>query len=376
MNINRHNYEEYFILYLDNELSDEERLMVEDFVQQQPDLKEELAMLLHYKLEPDTSVTFQNKEDLMKHNGETPVTHSNYQEWLLLYTYNELSVQQKEMVEDFAVSHPEVKEELALLLKTRLQPETVLFNNKELLYRQETKVRPLFGRWYRIAAAVLVLALGLTTLIIVNNNREQKASVAVQNPKQTQDSNSASQNPGTQEPVAAVNEIADSNSNTRENTNNEKSVLNPVYKQAAPDQSTYAVTANNALPKQNIQPKPVESKNEQVLADINNKKKDNNLPKPAYNPNVIKEENNIIAKTDAPKINDNNILTGTPVTETTVQPSDFVQASYPAEDNNGKKNKLRGFLRKVTRTFEKRTNIDPTNDDGKIYVANFSIRTK
>ena len=46
MQINRHNYEEYFILYMDNELGSTERRMVEDFVKLHPDLQEELDMLL------------------------------------------------------------------------------------------------------------------------------------------------------------------------------------------------------------------------------------------------------------------------------------------------------------------------------------------
>jgi hypothetical protein len=45
MNINRHNYEEYFILYMDNELDSDDRRMVEAFVLQHPDLKEELDIL-------------------------------------------------------------------------------------------------------------------------------------------------------------------------------------------------------------------------------------------------------------------------------------------------------------------------------------------
>ncbi|MEK7226941.1 MAG: hypothetical protein AAB221_14820, partial [Bacteroidota bacterium] len=78
MSITRHNYEEYFILYMDNELSSDDRRMVEVFVQQHPDLKEELDILLQYKLEPDTSVVFNGKEELMKLNGETPISLSNY----------------------------------------------------------------------------------------------------------------------------------------------------------------------------------------------------------------------------------------------------------------------------------------------------------
>jgi hypothetical protein len=44
--------------------------------------------------------------------------------------------------------------------------------------------------------------------------------------------------------------------------------------------------------------------------------------------------------------------------------------------NAGKKNKLRGFFRKVTRTFEKRTNIDPTDQDNRLLVGGLAIKLK
>ena len=111
MTINCHNYEEYFTLYLDNELNSDDRRMVEAFTQQHPDLKEELDLLTQYKLTPDTSIVFPGKEELMKVNDDTPVTFSNYEEWLVLYIDNELNPGQKDSVEQFIKANPSVKEE-------------------------------------------------------------------------------------------------------------------------------------------------------------------------------------------------------------------------------------------------------------------------
>ena len=142
MNINRHNYEEYFILYMDNELGSEERRMVEAFVLQHPDLKEELDLLLQYKLTPDTEILFPGQEDLVKVNGETPITQTNYEEWLLLYIDNELNPDQRKAVERFMAGKPSIQEELALLKRSKLEPEQIIFAGKESLYRKEERVRP------------------------------------------------------------------------------------------------------------------------------------------------------------------------------------------------------------------------------------------
>ena len=51
--INRNNYEEFFLLYADNELDAETKLAVENFVQQNTDLAVELEMLLKTKSAPE-----------------------------------------------------------------------------------------------------------------------------------------------------------------------------------------------------------------------------------------------------------------------------------------------------------------------------------
>src|SRR5688572_8237775 len=94
MNINRNNYEEYFLLYADKELSADEKSMVEMFVQQNPDLEEEFVMLQQSVVKPDNTITLDKSSLFKKEAGqqEQYIDQSNYEEKFLLYTDNELSL--------------------------------------------------------------------------------------------------------------------------------------------------------------------------------------------------------------------------------------------------------------------------------------------
>jgi hypothetical protein len=53
MKINTTNYEEYFLLYIDNELSDEQKVAVENFLQENPVYKKEFSLLQQSVLVPE-----------------------------------------------------------------------------------------------------------------------------------------------------------------------------------------------------------------------------------------------------------------------------------------------------------------------------------
>ncbi len=378
MKIDRHNYEEYFILYMDNELNSGDRRQVEAFVELHPDLKEELDLLLQFKLVPDTDILFNGKDELMKMNeaavqvgGDTPISLANYEEWFTLYTDHELTTGQKKTVEQFIAENPSLEKELALLQRTRLQPEEIVFTDKASLYRAEEKIRIIQVRWWRIAAAaILILGLGLTTYSILN----KKSSA------------------GTEEGVAKTNEQKTTPVETARPPEEQHSVVNQLAAENAVENVARAnqarppaepvVTDQNRLvanDKRTNKPLPVKN-NEPVVADNNT----NNLPKPLYNPNINttlpKTEVTIAANNSQKQIIRPDALTKDNVTTPSAQPSDIVTASFrdDAELNqpDGKKNKLRGFFRKVTRTFEKRTNIDATTDDDKLLVAGLAIKLR
>src|SRR5678815_4620676 len=137
MNIDRHNYEDYFLLYIDNELTVDQKKQVELFVQENPDLEEELVMLKQSRLIPDDSIVFDKKHLLMREeNVQHSSDHSfinlnNYEQWLIMYVDDELNAEERAAVERFASAHPHVQQELELFQQTKLQPEEIVFPNTE-----------------------------------------------------------------------------------------------------------------------------------------------------------------------------------------------------------------------------------------------------
>lgn len=163
MLINRNNYETYFLLWVDGELSSEEKVAVDRFITENPDLAEELALLKSTQLHAEESLVFTNKEILYKKEDQD-ISLNNYEEWFLLYIDNELSVEQKKQVELFVLQHPTLQSEFEWLQQTRLPEEKLVFPHKEILYRNETsrKGPVLYMRWMRYAAAAAVIGIMAT----------------------------------------------------------------------------------------------------------------------------------------------------------------------------------------------------------------------
>lgn len=164
--INRHNYEQYFLLWVDGELSPEEMEAVERFVASNPDLADELAILQDTKLVPDNAIVFENKAQLLKvHTNE--INLNNYETWFLLYVDQELTLADQQKVELFVLQHPSLQAEFELFQQTKLANETWVFEHKDSLYKTEKAERPVvYMRWMRYAVAAVFIGIVATVWMI------------------------------------------------------------------------------------------------------------------------------------------------------------------------------------------------------------------
>ncbi|MGF2411548.1 anti-sigma factor family protein [Ferruginibacter sp.] len=368
MNINRNNYEEFFLLYVDNELSATERNAVELFVQQNADLKEELNMLQQTVMSADAIVF--DKTSLLKEE------FTALQENLLLYVDDELNTADKLSFEKLLKTDTAANKELALLQQTKLQPDTaIVFANKKILYRKE-EGKVVGMPWRRMAAAAVVIGFGIWATVSLNTtNKATEATVATATevkttlPKQPANNSATNTVQTPQQIVApATTEIA-----TTEN----------VIKQASQKNNQPVNNNNNKIQ----QSTPQQTNDDVIAVQQEQKKPSNNLPKPDYNNfnkarsneadiatvsqmNTANDKINSGNKTSVAELN-NDVVNGYALnanfTESNADKDNFT------EEDNAKKTKLGGFFRKVKRLVERNTNVKTGNG---IKVAGFDIAIK
>ena len=170
MNINLHNYETFFLMYVDNELLAAEREMVEAFVGMYPYLREELELLQDTVLQMEDDMIL-DKTSLLK--------SAAVEEWMLLHVDNELTGDAKDKLLQLIQSNESLQKDWKLLQQTKLDSQEVcVFEDKALLYRKEKSklIRFAYVRW---AAAAALIAAGF--FVGVNMlNKPKGAEIAVQ----------------------------------------------------------------------------------------------------------------------------------------------------------------------------------------------------
>lgn len=385
MNINRHNYEAFFLLYVDKELSAAERKAVDVFVQENPDLQMELLLLQQTVVKADDIVL--DKKDWLFREEEI----SALQENLLLYADDELNAADKNTVEALLAADKNAMAEWDILLQTKLEPDTsVVFEDKQSLYRKE-EGRIVAIKWWRVAAAAVLLGFGLWTGVSVykNNFRVNDGKGQLVNAEKTNSGKIETTTAETQpdedknpdnNPVIA---LADQNQGDQ-STQIDLNTTAKIVKQNTVDQK-------DNITVQNFSNKATDNNSQKSSSENINKRPSNKIIVPAVLPPnsnsvTVSGNDNAIVKnslkdkipdpvhTDLSKgFNDQQSVAVIPVVyDNTTDENNKDRILYMDEEKVNR-TVLGGFFRKAKRVLERSANIK--TGDG-IKVAGFEIALK
>lgn len=357
MNIHRNNYEEYFLLYADNELSAAEKKEVEIFVRQNGDLEEEFRLIQLTVNVPDENTSLADKTFLLKNEPSSFFIHeNNYEEIFVLYHDDELSAQQKKQTEEFLKDHPRFNIDFELIGKSKLAAdENIVFPGKSLLYKKEKAGKVISIILWRSVAAAVFIGLILWAGLFYFNQKEGMRAVAI-----------------------------------------EKNTLKPLY----PTKGTIEQKQDTAAPVTPALAHTEVAAKEKKTQDLGSKKimrvqSINSLTKTDEKKDLVKEPKiNVVTKKDDPMLALNNDLKNSAdeirtkslpaITQPQVDeqqnivPSEYAQnASYLTDNNSNNENyifynvkanefnksKVGGFLKKVKRIVER------TNPIGRILAG-------
>lgn len=362
MNITRNNYEEYFLLYVDNELSAAEKNMVEAFVAANTDLQEELVMLQQSIVKPN-AVDFPGKENLLKQVAIDTAT----EEQLLMLLDNELGSKEKEQVLLSRKNNKAVQQEWELLKQTKLSPaDIIIFEDKASLYRKEgSRAVPI--KWWHVAAAAMLIGFGLWGAVSYFN-KGTKSDPVTETATTTSPAGNNKDNTTVTPPAKDVNPSATDPVDTKNST--AKTTIN----------NTSTVEEGFAKEKKQTIISPKQDKEENTMAVQQN---DVNIPV-RHSDNINNDDSNkkVLAtvqpetqvyKTtgtnEIPAELKNSIAINTSLKDETGDKNSF---TFDDDEEKPKKTKLGGFFKKVKRVLERNTKIKTGSED-EVRIANMSF---
>lgn len=336
------NYEEFFILYMDNELSGEQMKMVDEFLLANPDLKAEFEILMSTKL-PLEEFSF-DKNELLSERMQL----SAIDEELLLYIDNELPSAKKNIVASEIASNKSYQLQYEGLLQTKLDAsETISYPDKKELFRKTKRVIA-FKTWRRVAAAVIIIATG--GMFYFRNSSYTNVPVLPQNTLATK--KSVHQNLKKDEP-------ANNETTSFEKTNRDQILIIHSSKKENGENGSIKNGTESLMA-------------ENAVATNTPTVQDNQTPEKAKVTHVQFETDNTIAfNPPEVSVNKNNVTS--PALERNINGTTVDQNESIAGNHKGS---VKGFLRKATRMIEKRTGFDPANENGELLIGAVAISLK
>lgn len=159
MNINRTNYEIYFIDHFDGTLDQKSERELMSFLNENPDLKEEFESFESIEV-PISIISYPGKEHLKK-TAVLPtlsINEDNYNDFFIAKVEEDLNPVQVAEIETFLELNPQLRHEFDLFAKTRLKPDlSIIYSGKANLRK---RIVFLYSRniiQWSAAAALLVL---------------------------------------------------------------------------------------------------------------------------------------------------------------------------------------------------------------------------
>lgn len=366
--ITRDNYEAYFVMYVDDELNAAERRAVEQFIQQNPDLEEELVMLQQSVLRADEGIVFEEKESLFKHTTWDAINDQNCEEYFVLYGDDELTNEEKDKVEQFVYKHPQYQAGFELIQQVKLVPDNTLsFPDKAYLYRtEEDDARIIAFPWWRFTAAAIALLTIGSFAWYASTHFAADNGVAIVLPKteptaKPQTSTAADNKPVSPADVVKVPQQEHDNS-TVQPVQVEQAVVTAARQKNISGNSniqppSYVKQENTQQPPEEV---PIGENEKSLSARLVAIAVDNSYERPVVKSAVIKNPINKSIAANAAFVQSE-------------EEADLTQMAVLTQPIN--KTPLRGFFRKVSRVVDKVTSPDD-NGKGGIRIANLAFALK
>ena len=160
MDINRQNFETYFIDYLDGRLDPGQVAELLSFLGKNPDLERELKEFENIQIKP-REILFPGKESLKKTISDIPVINeSNFEEYCIAKIEGDLRAKDEVTLEQYLADFPGKRKDFELFAKTKLQPDPIFFKDKALLKKPYAGLK--IGRrtmWAYVSAAASIVIL-------------------------------------------------------------------------------------------------------------------------------------------------------------------------------------------------------------------------
>lgn len=169
MKITRENYESFFLDFLEGNLKVDQIDQFLDFLNQNPDLKDELQAFESINI-PEEKVAFSGKNQLYRSFGDQKTGNENR---IIAYLEGDLISEDRILFEDELAVNPELEKEYRLFGKTRLVPDISLtFPEKNKIRRKSGS--PVILNWIGRAAALIFLFWGIYSIFKPENEPVQK----------------------------------------------------------------------------------------------------------------------------------------------------------------------------------------------------------